>query len=103
MSNGHRTDGVEQGAIYPGSDWGVYCDPSGIKDGFEENWEIHPVGELEEAGYEPCEMCYEDTDTDRSETDVCDSCGLERIGGRCLTRWCEERHESVDRVFGGGE
>ncbi|MFC4247237.1 hypothetical protein ACFOZ7_09545 [Natribaculum luteum] len=30
--------------------------------------------------------------------DVCETCGLEKIGGRCLTRWCDDRHESVDRL-----
>lgn len=31
----------------------------------------------------------------------CSTCGVEKIGGRCLTRWCEDRHPSVDDVFGG--
>lgn len=31
----------------------------------------------------------------------CGSCGLELIEGQCLTRSCPDRHESVDRVFGG--
>lgn len=35
-----------------------------------------------------------------SDRPVCDTCGLEKIGGRCLTLWCEDRHESVDRVLG---
>ncbi|RZH67916.1 hypothetical protein ELS17_00090 [Natrinema altunense] len=30
----------------------------------------------------------------------CDTCGLEKIGGRCLTRWCDDRHPIVDAVFG---
>lgn len=34
--------------------------------------------------------------------EVCEECGIEKIGDVCLTRWCEARHESVDRVFGGG-
>ena len=37
-----------------------------------------------------------------SEGDHCDSCGLAKIGGKCLTRWCDDRHSSVDEVFGGG-
>ncbi|ELY77143.1 hypothetical protein [Natrinema gari] len=32
--------------------------------------------------------------------EICDACGLEKIGGRCLTRWCPDRHSSVDDVLG---
>ncbi|WP_455448220.1 hypothetical protein [Natrinema thermotolerans] len=32
--------------------------------------------------------------------EICDACGLEKIGGRCLTRWCPDRHASVDAVLG---
>lgn len=32
--------------------------------------------------------------------EVCETCGVEKIGNRCLTRWCEDRHESVDQVLG---
>ncbi|MFC6716252.1 hypothetical protein ACFQGT_07895 [Natrialbaceae archaeon GCM10025810] len=31
---------------------------------------------------------------------VCESCGLEKIGGKCLTRWCDDRHPIVDEVLG---
>ncbi len=33
----------------------------------------------------------------------CEACGIEKIGGVCLTRWCENRDESVDRVLGKGK
>lgn len=33
-------------------------------------------------------------------TEICDTCKLKKIGDRCLTRWCVDRHESVDYVFG---
>lgn len=35
--------------------------------------------------------------------ETCPTCGLEKIGDRCLTRWCDDRHASVDRVFGGDD
>lgn len=53
---------TEKGAIYPGTNWGVYCDPDGIKDGSKDNWELYPVDELEDAGYSRCEMCYGEND-----------------------------------------
>lgn len=46
----------EIGALYPGTNWGVYCKPSGCTG---DEWEYYAVEELEGAGYEPCEMCYD--------------------------------------------
>lgn len=31
--------------------------------------------------------------------EICDSCGIEKIGGVCLTKWCENRDESVDQML----
>jgi hypothetical protein len=30
---------------------------------------------------------------------ICNACGIEKIGDVCLTRWCENRDESVDNVL----
>ena len=38
---------------------------------------------------------------DGGSRDVCATCGIEMIGGRCLTRGCEDRHSSVDEILGG--
>lgn len=34
-----------------------------------------------------------------TDIETCSTCGVEKIGGRCLTRWCDDHHESVDEVF----
>lgn len=33
-------------------------------------------------------------------TNVCDSCGVELIGGACYTRDCPDRADVVDEVLG---
>lgn len=36
-------------------------------------------------------------------SEICNTCGIEKIGGQCLTKSCEDRHEVVDQVFGDQE